>query len=79
MSATATAVCARTLIPPLDWGVCGETQKMDRENGPKLHSAGGLHGLQRSRGERHLAQGGRRFAAVYCGGKHCSADNCDRG
>ena len=46
---------------------------------PKLHFAGGLHGLQRSRGERHLAQGGCRIAAVYCGGKHCSADHCDRG
>lgn len=38
--------------------------KNGSENGPKLNSAGGLHGLQRSRGERHLAQGGRRIAAV---------------
>lgn len=53
--------------------------KMDRENGPKLHSAGGLHGLQRSRGERHLAQGGCWIAAVYCGGKHRSAGHCHRG
>lgn len=50
-------------------------QKVDRENGSDLYSVGGLLGVQRSGGQRHLAQSRLGIAAVYRRGQpHTAGD-----
>lgn len=49
--------------------------KVDRENGSDLYSVGGLLGVQRSGGQRHLAQSRLGIAAVYRRGQpHTAGD-----
>lgn len=61
------------LLLPLCWDTClargsatgSRATKVDRENRSDLYFAGGLLGVQRSGGQRHLAQSRLGIAAVY--------------
>lgn len=74
-AATAAAFCAGTPVSPVDRQLGRAQQKVDRENGSDLYSVGGLLGVQRSGGQRHLAQSRLGIAAVYRRGQpHTAGD-----